>query len=274
MSHLSDPFPFEDRYMSPMGYNPESRKDSAIKYQPRTFRKPVRARKPFAVAAGEGGESDGEGHMLCITWLLNTQPLTPMMELAWIVLDSLLIGKPSSPLRKALEDSGLGEETIGGGLEDELLQSTFAIGMKGLKTRQDVPALEDLVMDTLHRLDSDGFSEDEIASSVNTVEFQLREGGGGLQGIEIFLGSLSKWNYDLSPRDALVYEDALRDLKGEIEKTTSNLFQTMIHDSLVGNPHRVVLELYPDTRREEEQLQVRLSFPLCSQFACLLAQSI
>lgn len=75
------------------------------------------------MAAGED-EEGSEGFMLCITWLLNTQPLSPMMELAWIVLDSLLLSKASSPLTKALEDSGLGEELISGGMDNELLQKT------------------------------------------------------------------------------------------------------------------------------------------------------
>jgi Zn-dependent M16 (insulinase) family peptidase len=244
-----------DSYMTPMGYNPDSRKDSAIPYQKRTFKKPLSERRPFAVAAQEGGESS-EGFMLCITWLLNTQPLSPMMELAWIILDSLLLGKASSPLTKALEDSGLGEELIGGGVDDELLQSTFGIGMKGIKTREDVTALEDLIMDTLHQLDTDGFNDDEIASSMNTIEFQLREGGGGLRGMEIFLGALQKWNYDLNPSDALVYEGALKDVKDEISKTGSNLFQQMIHDFLITNNHRVVLELFPSTTLEADQLKV------------------
>jgi Zn-dependent M16 (insulinase) family peptidase len=171
-------------------------------------------------------------------------------------LDSLLLGKASSPLTKALEDSGLGEELIGGGVDDELLQSTFGIGMKGIKTREDVTALEDLIMDTLHQLDTDGFNDDEIASSMNTIEFQLREGGGGLRGMEIFLGALTKWNYDLNPSDALVYEGALKDVKDEISKTGSNLFQQMIHDFLITNNHRVVLELFPSTTLEADQLKV------------------
>eukprot|EP00804_Cyclotella_cryptica_P023401 CCRYP_000523-RE/>CCRYP_000523-RE protein AED:0.14 eAED:0.14 QI:2217/1/1/1/0.90/0.75/12/690/1071 len=244
-----------DSYMTPMGYNPDSRKDSVIVYQQRTFKKPLSERKPFAVASTESGEESSQGFMLCITWLLNTQPFTPMMELAWVVLDSLLLGKPSSPLRKALEDSNLGEETIGGGVDDELLQSTFAIGMKGIKSREDVSSVEDLIMDTLHQLDNVGFTDDEIASSMNTIEFRLREGGGGLRGMEIFLASLSKWNYDLDPADALVYEDALKSLKDEISRTGSNTFQQMIRDFLITNNHRVVLELYPSTTLEADQLK-------------------
>ena len=187
-----------------------------------------------------------------VTWLLNAEPMSAMMEVAWIVLDGLLLGKPSSPLRKVLEDSRLGEETIGGGLDNELLQSTFAIGMKGIKNLEDRDALEDLIMATLRQISSDGFNDDEVASTMNTIEFSLREGGGGLRGMEIFLGALTKWNYDASPRDALVYEDVLKLMKDEIKMGGWKIFQRMITDSLVSNSHRVVLELYPSTTLEEE----------------------
>lgn len=249
-----------DKYISPMGYNPDSRRDSVINYQPRKFEEPVRERRPFATADSGGGDDEdeeSEGHMLCVTWLLNTEPFSQMMELAWIVLDSLLLGKPSSPLRKALEDSGFGEETIGGGLDDSLLQATFAIGMKGIKRQDDLVALEELIMNTLTKIRSDGFNDDEIASTMNTIEFMLREGGGGLRGMEIFLGSLTKWNYDLSPKDALVYEERLKLMKEEIANGGSSIFQRMIQDSLLGNNHRVVLELFPSTTLESEQKQVR-----------------
>ncbi|EJK67475.1 hypothetical protein THAOC_11486 [Thalassiosira oceanica] len=241
-------------YMTPFGYNPQSRKDSVIPYQQRTFKKPVYERRPYSAPGGDGGGGGG-GHMLQVTWLLNTQPLDGVTELAWIVLDHLLLGRPSSPLRKALEDSGLGEETIGGGLDDELSQSTFAIGMRGVGSRRDVSRLEDLIMDTLAGLDSGGFTDDEIDSTMNTIEFRLREGGGGLRGMEVFLGSLTKWNYDLDPRDALVYEDSLAGLRDEVDRTGSNVFQRLIRDALIGNSHRVVLELYPSATYEDELAQ-------------------
>jgi hypothetical protein len=39
----------------------------------------------------------------------------------------------AAPLRKALNDSGLGEAIIGGGLGDELRQPVFSLGLKGVK---------------------------------------------------------------------------------------------------------------------------------------------
>ncbi len=53
-------------------------------------------------------------------------------ELAFGFLNFLMLGTPASPLTKALMDSGLGEAIVGGGLEDELRQPVFSIGLKGV----------------------------------------------------------------------------------------------------------------------------------------------
>lgn len=45
-------------------------------------------------------------------------------------LNYLMLGTAASPLRKALNDSGLGESIIGGGIEDELRQPVFSLGLK------------------------------------------------------------------------------------------------------------------------------------------------
>lgn len=45
-------------------------------------------------------------------------------------LNYLMLGTPASPLYKSLMDSGLGEALIGGGMEDELRQPTFSVGLK------------------------------------------------------------------------------------------------------------------------------------------------
>ena len=73
--------------------------------------------------------------------------------------------------------------------------------------------------------------------------------------MEIFLGAITAWIYDQNPKEGIVYEDALKSLKEEIDRTGSNLFQQMIHDALLSNNHRVALELYPSATLGEEQLQ-------------------
>lgn len=47
-------------------------------------------------------------------------------------LDYLLTGTAAAPLRKAVNDSGLGESIIGGGTDDTLRQITYTMGLKGV----------------------------------------------------------------------------------------------------------------------------------------------
>jgi hypothetical protein len=57
-------------------------------------------------------------------------PLVKSVPQALGFLNHLMLGTSASPLRKALNDSGLGESLIGGGVEDELAQPVFSLGLK------------------------------------------------------------------------------------------------------------------------------------------------
>merc|ERR1712161_112629 len=142
------------------------------------------------------------------------------------ILDHLLMGTSSSILRKTLMESNYGEAITGGGLSDELLQATFSIGMKGVKV-DDVSKLEQLISDTLEKVAKEGFESDDIASSMNTIEFQLREFNTGSfpKGLSFMLGAMSKWIYDGSPTDALKFEKPLAELKEMIQKDGSKVFK-------------------------------------------------
>lgn len=69
---------------------------------------------------------------MSVNWVLSEEPLDLETELAWGFLDYLLLGTSAAPLRRALNQSGLGESMIGGGLSDELRQPTFSLGLKGV----------------------------------------------------------------------------------------------------------------------------------------------
>jgi len=65
-----------------------------------------------------------------LNWVLTQEPLDVETELALGFLDYLLLGTPAAPLRKALNDSGLGAALVGGGVDDELKQPIFCVGLK------------------------------------------------------------------------------------------------------------------------------------------------
>lgn len=157
-----------DEYLRDFGPSPESKPASQIAWQKKTFKEPQR-QLSFYPASGDQPET----HMITTNWLLNDRPLTATEELTLGILDHLLLGTASSTLRKALMESGLGESITGGGLSDELLQATYSVGLKGIQPgkAQDV---EKLIVDVLAKVAAEGFSDDDIAASMNTIEFQVR----------------------------------------------------------------------------------------------------
>jgi presequence protease len=91
------------------------------------------------------------------------------------ILEHILIGTPASPLRN---NSGLGEDIVGRGLDDELLQPMLSVGLKGIDP-SGAEKVEAHVLETLRALASKGIDRVTIEASLNTVEFRLRENNFG-----------------------------------------------------------------------------------------------
>lgn len=152
------------------------------------FEEPVRIVEKYP--AGEGGDLKKK-YMVCMNWLLSDGPLDLETELTLGFLDHLLLGTPASPLRKILLESNFGDAIVGGGVEDELLQPQFSIGLKGV-AQDDISKVEELVMNTLESLAKDGFTTEAVEASMNTIEFSLRENNTGSfpRGLSLMLRSI------------------------------------------------------------------------------------
>ena len=156
-----------DEYLREFQETPESRIKSQIQWQPKKFTEPVKLQEPYPAGADQP-----ETHMLNVNWLINDKPLSSFEELTLTILDHLLMGTTQSILRKTLMESGLGESVTGGGLSDELLQATYSVGLKGIKP-ENVQQVEKLILDTIDKVVAQGFTDEDIASSMNTIEFQV-----------------------------------------------------------------------------------------------------
>ncbi len=147
--------------------------DAAIPLQSR-FEKPAAVTHPFAVSAETNGERKAQ---VSVNWLL-AETTDPETALALSVLNHILIGTPASPLRKALLDSGLGEDLTGPGLVSHMRQIYFSTGLRGTSTA-DTAAIEALILDTLRRLAEDSLDPATVEAALNTTEFRLREMNSG-----------------------------------------------------------------------------------------------
>jgi len=221
--------------------------DSAVATQP-FFSEPKRVVASYV--AGEGEEQ--QKSFVQVNWLLNDGPFDQETALAVGFLDNLLMGSPAAPLRMALEESGLGEAIVGWGLEDELRQPTFAIGLKGV-AKEDIPKVEKLIEDTIAAIAKDGFTQAAIDASVNTIEFSMRENNTGRfpRGLSLMLRSLSAWLYDGDPVMPLRFEEPLAQLKKRMAE--GDVFRPLIQKLLIDNTHQVTVELNPDKAMAKAQ---------------------
>jgi Zn-dependent M16 (insulinase) family peptidase len=222
--------------------------DSTIPLQP-LFDGPKQIVRPFA--AGSDAESKAKG-MITINWLL-TETSSADVNLALRILNHILLGMPGSPLRKALIDSGLGEDLAGVGLEDELRQMYFSTGLKGIDIRNG-ERIEKLILQTLEKLARDGIEPATVEAALNTLEFRLRENNsrGYPQGLLIMLRSLTTWLYDADPLALLAFETPLSEVKSQLAANPS-LFESMIARHFLSNPHRATLILEPDPALAERE---------------------
>ncbi len=213
--------------------------DSAVADQP-PFSEPRLARMPYA--AGQGDAAKG---FVTMNWLLHGAK-DPETALVLEILEHVLIGMSSSPLRKALIDSGLGEDLAGGGLEAELKQMSFSTGLKGIDP-EDATRVEELVLSTLNGLVRDGIEAEAVEAAVNSLEFALRENNTGSfpRGLSLMLRSLTTWLHGGDPLERVSFEAPLTAVKARLARG-ERVLEEAITAFFLENPHRLTLVLTPD----------------------------
>ena len=216
--------------------------DSRIPLQ-RAFSAPTRIVKPYAA------EKDGSC-LFTMNWLTGIRgDLERTMILS--MLEHILEGMPGSPLRRALISSGLGEDTVGGGLETDLAQTFYSTGLKGIAW-DNIPRAEALIQSTLEELARDGIDPSLVEAAVNTVEFAYRESNFGSfpRGLAAMLQSLSTWLYDHDPLASLAWEAPLQHIKDRLARG-ERVFEEALRTLFLDNPSRATVILQPQTDMAE-----------------------
>ena len=211
--------------------------DSEIRCQP-CFESPRRCERVYA--------SDAEENKCYVSvhWLIKNVDFAECRALH--LLDYILLGTSASILRKTLIESGLGEDIIGGGLESELREVSFGVGLKGVSI-DDIDRAESLILETLDQIISEGIDTGMIAAALNTAEFRLRENNTGSfpRGLALMLRSLTNWVYDRDEIEPLRFERSLKELRIKIEEDGRYL-EKMLRKRLIDNVHRSTVILQPD----------------------------
>jgi len=222
--------------------------DSMISPQ-QTFKHPRRIIRCFPAGEAEGSDSKG---MITLNWMLG-ESTNRELNVAMHFLEYILLGMPGSPLRRALIESGLGEDLAGTGLGNETSQMYFSTGLKGIAL-DNADRVQELIIGTLTGLVDNGIDPQDIEAAVNTIEFGLRENNtGGLpRGLALMLRALTTWLYDGDPLDLVAFETPLKAMKSAID-SEKRFFEGLIKDLLLKNSHRTRLVLRPDPGMDKKE---------------------
>jgi len=211
--------------------------------QPR-WSAPRREEDAYPIAAAE---SDAEKTYIAMNWLVGDA--TDPADLARLyVMNQILLGNEAAPLRKAVIDSGLGEDLVYAGLAGIGLEAGFHVGIKGSEPDR-AEAFETLVMDTLKRVADDGVPADRVDAALQQTLYHYREIGPQFP-LHVMDWVLSAWIYGADPLAFLRMNTHLDAMRREHE-AKPDLFARLIRERLLDNPHRLTVVLRPD--REWQQ---------------------
>jgi hypothetical protein len=220
----------------------------------RRFSKPVASVEPYPVAPGEDVSRKGQA---LVAWV--TVPAADSFQaLAMRVLSEVLLGNPGSPLRKALIDSKIGSALAdGSGYHDDFKETVFGAGLKGIAVG-DAQKVEDVVLETLQRLATDGLDATQIDAAIHRLEFEKRErsNAGYPYGLKVLFTFIGPYYYGGDPYAPLNLDADLEHL--ERARKEGRFFENLIDAELLDNRHRGLLILQPDADLEERKRRQEL----------------
>ncbi|MGD8803922.1 MAG: insulinase family protein, partial [Gammaproteobacteria bacterium] len=224
------------------------------------FSSPVVVEDVYAFDAVEGVSADHKTHHV-LGWLLG--PSTSLDEVMKSnLLSHVLLENSSSPLRKALETTGLGSAPSPlCGLEDSNHEMCFMCGIEG-SDPGDADAFEKLVIDVLQDVAENGVPQEHLEAVLHQLELSQREiGGDGYPyGLQLILGGLSAAIHRGDPVQLLNLDPVIDELREKIRD--ASYIKQLVRELLLDNPHRVRLTMKPDTglsKRKEADERDRLA---------------
>jgi Zn-dependent M16 (insulinase) family peptidase len=237
--------------------------DSAVKAQPLW---PAPRRLEFEAPAPLEDQGFATAN---VCWLFGSST-DPVRSMGGAILAHYLLGAESSPLRRALVDSGLGQDLDDMcGFESDLAQSMFTAGLRKT-TAERADRIRDLIFEALRQQVDKGLDKQLLEGCLRQTEFSLREitdGGRYPYSLRLADRVYRSWLYDGDPLAHLTFErtlDAIRTSRG----TPAAFFAGLIRDALLSNPHHLlsVVKASPQMGKELSALTERQAARLSKGF--------
>lgn len=223
---------------------------------------PSKIGSPIEVYAEAPSGEGEEGNTVLVNWLTGRCE-NALSTTEKVILAGILCNHDGSPLQKALLESGLGEDIAPqSGLFGSIYTSTFTVGLRGVKKGNE-KLVEKLILDTVKNLVQKGIPEDDVESTLTTLEFSHREikRGHGPFAISLMARPIYGWLYG----DGLENQIRLRSHLEQIRKKITcdkSYIQKLLRELLLENNARSLVVVSPSenfTKRREEAEKQRIA---------------
>ncbi|HDQ04309.1 MAG TPA: peptidase M16, partial [Deltaproteobacteria bacterium] len=225
----------------------------------RLFSKPRYVKHAYPVGKDESLEKKT---MVNLAWML-AENKDYETALLLQIISGLLIGSAASPLRKALIDSGLGEDlTPVSGTECDLRQIMFCVGLRNTNST-DVKKIEKLILDTLRQIVAEGYEKKLIEGILHQVEFHGREivRASYPYGISLMGSVFQTWLYDGDPLIGLNFPQWIEKIRGLLSQDP-RIFEKITKEWFIDNSHRLMSVMEPDpdfNERTEKEFKEKMA---------------
>jgi Zn-dependent M16 (insulinase) family peptidase len=226
-------------------------------------------------APASSEDEDGSASVVC-SWIVG-ESADPVSVFAASILSSYLLATETSPLKRALVDSGLGEDLDDMcGFDDDLAQGVFSAGLRKARP-ENAQAILDIIMNTLKNEAERGLDAELLEGVVRRHEFSLREIADGHFPYNLRLADrcYGSWINGGDPFALLAFEAPLSAVKEEMKK--GGFFEGFIRKNLIDNRHRLLAVVTASSEKgkkleaqtEEQAARLTAGFTEADKKRCL-----
>jgi presequence protease len=220
--------------------------DSSIREQPR-WPEPRRVDIEYPIGSGEETE---DRTFVNLAWVLESNARPDTLILLSVLVEAL-VGSAAGPLRRALVESGLGQDLSPLTRYDmHYLQTLFVVGLRGSRVEA-AAAIEELCLETLAGLAEKGIEPSIVEAAFHQIELEGREIKRSYP-IELLVRAAGPLNYGVDPKTGLEL-GALMDRARSRYASDPGVFGRLIKEWLLGNTHRLLLVARPSAEMAARQ---------------------
>lgn len=200
------------------------------------------------------GESPRDKTFLALNWRVGEAD-DPRALALWHIIALVLLGNEGAPLRRAIINSGLGDDLVLSGSSRAGSEATFHVGLQGSEPER-LDRFRKLVLDLLSELSSAPLEQAAVAAAFQQAAYDYQEIV-PLYPLYLSLRAVDAWIYGNDPVPFLAMAPHLESLRRTCREEPMFLSR-QIRRSLVDNQHRLDIVLEPD-HLWQEQYEARLA---------------